>query len=335
MLRLSHKMHHNSPGHTFERAGGAHPYSMCWFANKGGKIIECNNKRPYFHNWLVCKCCQNCLSNTLYRHEHTACVNMALRLWAGAHANSLVSKFSSAITLKERLYTGVWFCMPSCSRLSVSAAWTFLRPLATSVRLNPDGALKVFDVRGGDIISAQVIGAGWWRRQSWKELKSTCDPFMCVLTRLKMHELQRTGTGTNPPPFIVNKDTEDTPLFMSGCCFCLFPSYLLPCQISSPSLPKLMHSTFSGEAMWGKQQVMKYLAPLYVWAVGHIEPFDSRTPTPGDVHTLKMLTTPRDFPGVSADSCEGKRKNGEGSCVMTHTVTESHIEVGETQILNI
>lgn len=38
---------------------------------------------------------------------------------------------------------------------------------------------------------------------------------------------------------------------------------------------------------------MKYLVQLHVRALGHIEPLDSRTPTPGDAHTLKKSTAPR------------------------------------------
>lgn len=57
--------------------------------------------------------------------------------------------------------------------------------------------------------------------------------------------------------------------------------------------PKLMYSTFSGEAVRGKQQVLKYLVPLYVRVVGHIEPLDACAPTPDDALTLQMSTAPQ------------------------------------------
>lgn len=37
-------------------------------------------------------------------------------------------------------------------------------------------------------------------------------------------------------------------------------------------------------------------------AAGHIEPLDSRAPTPGDANPLKILAAPREVLGVSMDS---------------------------------
>lgn len=62
-------------------------------------------------------------------------------VWGARARVPAVSEFSTEITLKERLYAQLWYCMPSCSRLRDCMAGTSLRPLATFARLNPRVAM--------------------------------------------------------------------------------------------------------------------------------------------------------------------------------------------------
>lgn len=89
-----------------------------------------------FHN--------NCFSHPTNAHEHSTrvCVALCWHLRDHAHVSSCQQSLSSDDLEGEAVCWLLWFCMPSCSRLNNTTAQPSLRPLATSVSLNPDGAMR-------------------------------------------------------------------------------------------------------------------------------------------------------------------------------------------------